>query len=79
VSTTYRSPWSNAMSDQERSEHQNCQRSHRDHWVVIARNGNSSAFNGGHWTPSDYSALRCTHCGRAWRTKANYVRHLPDG
>ena len=66
------------QSDDERERNLDCQRSHREHWVVTARRGNASAFNGYHWTPSDYSALRCTHCGRCWRTKANYVRHLPD-
>lgn len=66
------------MSDREREQHLDCQRSHRDHWAVLQRNGNASAFNGYHWTPSDYSCIRCGHCGRVWRTKANYVRHLPD-
>lgn len=62
----------------EREANRDCQRSHRDHWVVTVREGNFSAFNGGHFTPSDYSALRCNICGRCWRSKAGYVRHLPD-
>ena len=66
------------MTDDERERNRDCQRSHRDHWVVVARNANYSAFNGYHRTWSRYSALRCTYCGRCWRTAANYVRHLPD-
>jgi hypothetical protein len=57
-----------------------CGREHRKHWAVLQRKGNCSAFNGYHWTPSDYSAVRCAApgCGRAWRTKAAYVDTLPD-
>lgn len=66
------------ISDKIRAETQDCQRSHRDHWVVVQRNCNYSAFNGYHRTPSDYSGVRCEHCGRYWRTKARYVRYLPD-
>jgi hypothetical protein len=57
-----------------------CARAHKAFWRVVQRNGNASAFNGYHWTLSDYSGVRCTHpdCGRFWRTKANYVRDLPD-
>lgn len=71
-------PTEYGQSREERLRALDCQRSHRDHWVVFARNGNHSAFNGYNWTPSAYSAVRCRHCGRRWRTKANYVRHLPD-
>ena len=66
------------ISDDERGDNLNCRRAHQAWWEVIARNGNRSAFNGYHWTPSDYSAVRCGHCGRVWRTNANYVRHLPN-
>jgi hypothetical protein len=66
------------MSDRRRQETLDCQRAHRDHWAVVQRNGNASAFNGYHWQWSAYSLVRCGHCGRRWRTKANYVRHLPD-
>lgn len=45
---------------------------------MTARKGNRSAFNGYRWTPSDYSEVRCTVCGRSWRTKAKYVDALPD-
>lgn len=38
---------------------------------------NFSAFSGYHYTPSDYSLLRCCDCGRMWRTKAD-VSHLPN-
>lgn len=46
--------------------------------LVVARNGNRSALNGYHWTPSDYSAIYCLETGAYWRTKADYVRRLPD-
>lgn len=35
-----------------------------------------SAFNGYHFTQSDYSALRCRACGTSWRTKARYVEEI---
>lgn len=50
----------------------------RRNWVVLQRNGNRSAFNGYRWQWSAYSACRCTRCGAVWRTKAAYVRDLPD-
>ena len=46
------------------------------YWVVVTRNGNHSAFNGGRFTPSDYSLVRCLECGAMWRTKAAFVRTL---
>jgi hypothetical protein len=52
---------------------------HERRWVVTARECNYSAFSGYHWTPSDYSALRCGRCGASWRTKAKYVDQLLDG
>lgn len=48
-------------------------------WKVLDRNCNYSAFNGYHWTSSDYSRVWCLKCGCSWRTKANYVASLPDG
>ena len=48
-------------------------------WVVVQRNCNHSAFNGYRWTPSVYSAVRCTVCEAMWRTKARYVDVLLDG
>ena len=48
-------------------------------WVVVGRKCNYSAFNGYHWTPSDWSALCCHTCGQHWRTKADYVSKLKDG
>lgn len=51
---------------------------HRSTWSVDVRNANYSAFNGGRRTPSVYSQVRCGTCGRVWRTKAAYVRTLPD-
>jgi len=50
----------------------------RKFWVVTDRECNHSAFNGYHWTPSDYSRIECSRCGRAWRSKAKYVDSLPD-
>jgi hypothetical protein len=52
------------------------QKTHRANWRVVVRNANYSAFNGGRRTPSDFSQLTCLTCGRAWRTKAAYVRGL---
>jgi hypothetical protein len=47
-------------------------------WVVYQRHCNHSAFNGYHWTPSDYSSIRCLECEHIWRTKARYVDSLRD-
>lgn len=47
-------------------------------WRVTARRCNYSAFNGYHWTPSDYSEVRCSECLASWRTKAQYVDRLRD-
>ena len=66
------------MSGQERADNLRCRREHRASWVVVMRRANRSAFNGYHWTPSDYSALRCLACGRFWRTKAEYVDTVRD-
>lgn len=73
-------PFGQGLSEFERS--QQCQAEHRGHWVVVQRKCNHSAFNGYHFTPSDYSAVQCNPatggCGRVWRTKAAYVDKLPD-
>ncbi len=53
-------------------------KAHRPRWYVSQRRGNASAFNGYHWTPSDYSAVSCAECGATWRTKAKFVDSLPD-
>jgi hypothetical protein len=55
-------------------------RQHRKHLVVLQRECNYSAFNGYRRTPSRYSAVLCTvpTCRLVWRTKAAYVRQLPD-
>ena len=37
---------------------------------------NHSAFNGYHYTPSDYSTVYCKRCGAVWRTKAKFVDQL---
>lgn len=63
---------------EDRARSRRCRRDHYPAWRVIQRNGNASAFNGYHWTPSDYSAVRCGDCGRVWRTRAAYVGDLPD-
>jgi len=48
-------------------------------WVVIDRECNYSAFNGYHYTYSEYSAVLCKSCGVFGRTKAKYVDDLKDG
>jgi hypothetical protein len=55
-----------------------CQRADRAFWRVTVREGNYSAFNGGRFTPSAYSEVKCAECGRVWRTKAAYVQTLRD-
>jgi hypothetical protein len=55
-----------------------CQPPDRSHWRVIDRNCNRSAFNGYRWAWSAYSSVQCRLCGGMWRTKAAYVRGLPD-
>lgn len=49
-----------------------------DEWVVLDRECNYSTFNGRHYTPSRYSAVKCLRCKWVWRTKADYVRSLRD-
>jgi hypothetical protein len=51
---------------------------HREGWTVIQRRSRCSAFDGYRNMSSDYSAVRCSICGRVWRTKADYVKTLPD-
>lgn len=51
----------------------------KDQWVVIQRRCNHSAFSGYHRTGSDYSSVHCKVCMSSWRTKADYVNHLPNG
>ena len=46
--------------------------------VVETRRGNYSAFNGYHFTPSDYSRLRCLDCGWHWRSRSPSVGLLRD-
>lgn len=71
-------PTQYGLSRQELEENKTCQREHRNSWVVTMREHNRSAFNGYHRTPSDWSEVICGFCGRRWRTKADYVRQLPD-
>lgn len=47
--------------------------------MVVQRNHNRSAFSGYKRTWSEYSAVACTVCHGHWRTRAGYVRDLPDG
>ena len=42
-------------------------------WRCVAYKHNYSAFNGYHYTPSDYSAISCVRCGAVWRTRADYA------
>jgi hypothetical protein len=67
-----------SVADTLKAEAAACRRQHREAWRVLDRRANHSAFNGYHWTPSDYSGVRCGTCGRYWRTKAAYVDTLPD-
>jgi hypothetical protein len=48
-------------------------------WVVLQYKCNHSAFNGYHYTPSDYSSVICNGpgCSGCWRTTAKYVDDLP--
>lgn len=51
-------------------------------WVVRQYMCNHSAFNGYHYTPSDWSSINCRECRHVWRTKAAYVfqlEHVPYG
>lgn len=54
------------------------EKAHRTAWQVVQRMQNRSAFNGGRATRSAWSAVRCPLCGCHWRTRAAYVRTLPD-
>lgn len=47
-------------------------------WVVTQRRCNHSAFSGYHYTPSDWSTVRCLACRAVGRTKASYVSQLAD-
>ena len=51
----------------------------RENWVVTMWRHNRSAFNGYHYTDSDYSQVHCTKYLGVWRTKAKYVETLPKG
>ena len=64
------------IAERNRAERLACQRNHKARWRVVQYRCNFSAFNGGHKTPSAYSAIRCLECGRYWRTKASYVERL---
>jgi hypothetical protein len=37
---------------------------------------NYNAFNGYHYTPSNYSTVVCMRCGGIWRSKAEFVNFL---
>ena len=45
-------------------------------WEIVQYKCNYSAFNGYHYTPSNYSHIRCNTCQACGRTKANYVTTL---
>lgn len=45
-------------------------------WRVLTYLGNYSAFNGYHFTRSEYSSVACDACCATWRTKADYVQLL---
>lgn len=74
-------PPGDRLSEQQRAGNRTCMRTHREYWVVTMRNYNASAFNGYRPQWSAYSEVRCTLPGcehPPWRTKADYVRGLPD-
>jgi hypothetical protein len=48
-------------------------------WIVTDDHCAYSAFNGYHYSSSDYCAVKCLICGRTWRTKAKYVDSLRRG
>lgn len=48
-------------------------------WECWQYKCNFSAFNGYHYTPSDYSLVYCTACRGLWRTKAAWAGQLPQG
>jgi hypothetical protein len=47
-------------------------------WEIWQYRCNHSAFNGYHYTPSDYSTIVCNAdgCVGCWRTKADFVFEL---
>lgn len=45
-------------------------------WCVQVYKANYSKFNGSRYTPSAYSLVECSACGKFWRTKAAYVDQL---
>lgn len=45
-------------------------------WRVVDYKCNYSAFNGYHFTLSEYSSVTCIKCPGFWRTKAKYVEDL---
>lgn len=47
-------------------------------WKVLQRRHNNSAFNGYHYTPSQYSSIFCMSCNAHWRSKGDYIDRLPD-
>lgn len=55
-------------------------RTDKEDLVVTALKCNHSAFNGYHYTPSAWSAVRCIRpgCHGQWRTKSSYVYQLPN-
>jgi hypothetical protein len=71
-------PTQYGQSRDERERTLECMRAHRASWWVYQRQCNFSAFNGYHFTPSEYSGCQCGICGRVWRTRAAYTGTLPD-
>lgn len=79
LSTLDRAEKDRQRRERERTTH--CMREHRSFWVITQYKCNHSDFNGGRWTPSDYSEIICTHpeCHRRWRTTATYVEAIRAG
>jgi len=47
-------------------------------WRIMQYRHNHSAFNGRHFTPSDWSSIICDACGACGRSKAKWVDDLYD-
>lgn len=50
----------------------------RENLRVTLRNERRSVFDRYRPKKSAYSTVRCTVCGRSWRSKGKYVRTLPN-
>lgn len=79
MSVSFNCGSSSAFMDQTKTCQERSRPVRERNWVVLQRLCNHSAFNGYHYTPSDYSTVRCMTCNAVGRTKADYVALLRDG